>query len=219
MNNNALRIAIDGGAATGKSTVSKIVANELSIKYINTGQMYRLFALFAIRNNLTKNEEKLSEKLLSLNLDYNQNGQIISDSLDFTYEELSGQAVSSMASIISSLHLVRIIATKKQIEIGKQDGVLLEGRDIGTIIMKDATHKFFIIASPEEAARRRVRDYKNNGYNISYEETLKDIIERNKRDQEREIAPLIPSANSHIINTDNKSIKKVVREILEVING
>lgn len=218
MTNNLMRIAIDGGAATGKSTVSKLVADKLNIRYINTGQMYRLFAFVAKQNNVIGDEEATFELIKDLKLSYDNNGNIVCEDVDFTLEQLVTADMGPAASITSKLPKVREVATIKQQEIGREDKTLLEGRDIGTIIMPDAPYKFFLTVSPEAAADRRYNEVKDED-GVSREEILKQIIERNERDTNREIAPLVPAEDSMIIDTSDLTPEEVANRIVEVING
>lgn len=217
--NKHLRIAIDGGAATGKSTVSKLVANKLGIRYINTGQMYRLFALIALENNLLDNESELEKLLNNYIFSFDENGLITCEGLEIDYDRLNSKEVSIIASKVSLIPSIRKIATLKQIKIGKEEGVLMEGRDIGTIIMPDATHKFFITVRPEVAAQRRVKHHESMGESVVYEDILKDIIERNERDTNRGIAPLKPAIDSKVIDSSDKTVEEVAMRIVGEING
>lgn len=214
---NSLRVAIDGGAATGKSTVSKLVASKLGIRYINTGQMYRLFALVAIRENLLNNEDELFDRIKDFAITYDANGNITTPDFVFEIEELESKEVSINASKVAAMKLVREVATEKQIQIGQESGVLLEGRDIGTVIMPDADYKIFIKVKPEVAAERRFNQHQSLGEDVNYDDILKDIIERNERDENREIAPLKPTNESIIIdssfNTANEISDMIIKEI------
>ncbi len=216
---NNLRIAIDGGAATGKSTVSKKVAKKLNLTYVNTGQMYRLIAFFALTNNLGKNEDKLYQRIKNMNVSFDNDGFITSDLLSFKKEDLETKIVSSTASLIATYKKIREVSVEVQKKIGRTKGVLLEGRDIGTIIMPDADFKFFLVVDPKTAAIRRVDQHKKNGEEVSFDDVLKDIINRNKQDTTRKIGPLLKSSDSIIIDTSNKNIEKIVLEILRVIEN
>lgn len=214
-----LRVAIDGGAATGKSTVSKLVAQKLGIRYINTGQMYRLFGFIAFKNNIMYDEQAIYEAIKDLKLTYDNNGNIICDSVNFFPEELVTSEAGPRASQVSAMPLVRKVATIKQQEIGKENKVLLEGRDIGTIIMPDAPFKFFLTVSPEAAAERRYNEIKDDESEVTKEIILKQIIERNEKDSTRDIAPLVPAEDAIIIDTSSLNQYEVVDKIVEVING
>jgi len=219
LKNVLLRVAIDGGAGTGKSTISKNVANKLGITYINTGQMYRLIALFAYKNNLIDNENILYEKIKNMKVSFDKNGLITSNLISFSPNDLESNEISSIVSIVASYEKIREVSTIIQKEISKQKGILLEGRDIGTIIMPDADYKFYLEVNPEIAAKRRVIQHKKQGINSSYDSILKNINKRNDLDKNRKIGPLMKAFDSKTIDTSNNTIDEIVHQILEVING
>lgn len=212
------RIAIDGGAATGKSTVAKAVANELGLRYINTGQMYRLFALVAIRNDIVTDEDKIFDAIKDLDVSYNSDGDILSNDVEFELNEITSSEIAPFASKISAMPKVRQVASAKQIALAKQDNVVLEGRDIGTVIMPDATHKFFLKVDPKVAAERRYYQELEKGQDVTKEGIYKFIVERNERDINREVAPLVPTPESIIIDTTDIDEKEVARLIIKEIN-
>ncbi|BDU67472.1 MAG: cytidylate kinase [Candidatus Tyloplasma litorale] len=213
-----LRIAVDGGAATGKSTISRLVAKKLGIKYINTGQMYRLFAFVSIKNNSLNDEKTLFNFLKKQNITFDEKGNIHSEKIKFNLKDLEQEAISKKSSIIASMPLIRSLATEIQIKIGKEKGVLLEGRDIGTVIMPDADFKFFIKVKPEIAAKRRFDQLKNIK-DVSYESILEEIKKRNLRDENRKIAPLKPLKDSIIIDSSYQSIDEIVDFFIKEIES
>ncbi len=217
---NSLRIAIDGGAATGKSTVSKLLAQKLGIRYINTGQMYRLFALVAITHEILDDEDAIYEEIKNFDITYDQDGLISTPNFEFNADLLEASEVGANASVVAAMPKVRQVATEKQIQIGKEPGVLLEGRDIGTVIMPDADFKIFVKVDPVVAAERRVNQHLSLGEDVDFDKILHDIIERNDRDANREIAPLVPTEESIIIDTSNNTPDELVEIILkEVTHG
>ncbi len=217
---NSLRIAIDGGAATGKSTVSRLLAEKLGIRYINTGQMYRLFALVAITHEILDDEDAIYEEIKDFAITYDKDGFISTPDFHFDPDLLEASEVGANASVVAAMPKVREVATEKQIQIGQEAGVLLEGRDIGTVIMPDADFKIFIKVDPVVAAERRVKQHMSLGEKVEFEKILHDIIERNDRDASREIAPLVPTEESIIIDSSNNTAEELV-EILfkEVTHG
>lgn len=214
---NSLRLALDGGAATGKSTVSKLVAEKLGIRYINTGQMYRLFALVAIKENIIDDEKAIYEKIKDFAITYNKEGEITTPDYTFEFNDINLKQVGAMASVVAAMPLVREVATEKQKVIAQESGVLIEGRDIGTVIMPDADFKFFIKVKPEVAAERRVAQHKSLGEEVKFEDILKDINERNERDANREIAPLKPTDESIIIDTSFDSAEVIANNIIKIM--
>ena len=216
---NFLRISIDGGAATGKSTIAKSISSNLGIKYVNTGQMYRLFALISIRHNISSDEDAIYEFIKNIEIQYDKNGNITTEFISFTFDELEVTEVSEIASKIAPMPKIRKICTTLQKRIAKQKGILMEGRDIGTVIMPSADFKFFLTVDPKIAAHRRFIQAQENKEKITEEEILDKIIERNYKDENREIAPLIMSENSVLIDTSKHTVNEIVAKIMEVISG
>lgn len=216
MTNFSLRIAIDGKAATGKSTISEELSKELNLKYINTGQMYRLFA-FIFKKNENKSFKDILKIIRKLKISFNSDGLITCEEIEFKHDELDSRELSELSSIYSAKKEIREEATKRQIELGKQRGILMEGRDIGTVIMPDADFKFFIDVDVDVAAKRRFEQRQENGEIVSYDEILNEIKIRNKRDENRKFAPLKPAKDAIIINSTNKTSAEIVAEIKRVI--
>ncbi len=217
---NDLRIAIDGGAATGKSTIAKLLAKRAGLKYINTGQLYRLVALYAFRNNISETEvERLLGEMSGLTIYYNEESNIEAKEFEFDVKELELQEVGNLASVLGSKKEVREFITIKLKEIAKLPGVVMEGRDIGTVVMPDADFKFFIVIDPEIGAERRYKQHISNNETVEYETILKELIERNKRDAEREIAPLIPTEESIIIDSSHMNPDQLVDKIIEEVQN
>jgi len=214
-----LRIAIDGGAATGKSTTSKLVAKKLGLTYVNTGQMYRLIALIALKNNLENDEKKLLNKIKDIKMSFDDNGKILNDFIKLDENILDSNEVSNVLNSITHYPLIREFASKKQMEFGKKPGVLLEGRDIGTVVMPDADYKFYLFVDPKVAAKRRVKQFSEMGEQISYEKTLQDIIDRNESDMNRKVGPLMPTKNSIHIDTSFNTAEEVANQIVGIINN
>lgn len=209
------RIALDGGAGTGKSTVSNILSKKLGITYINTGLTYRLIAMIAMDNNLLGRWEELLSLIKSKKIDYNGAEIIMNE--EFDIKRLKSPDVGANASIMASQPIIWEFASNLWKKISKRTGVLLEGRDIGTQIMPLTKNKFFMIVSDEEAAKRRVKEHKLRGEEISYEEILSSIKTRNKRDSERNIAPLKVAEDAIIIDTSSKTPQEVVDFIVSKI--
>ncbi len=216
---NSLRIAIDGGAATGKSTVSKLLAHKLGVRYINTGQMYRLFSLVAIEEGLLNDEEKLYERISDFAITYSKEGTITTPDFNFEVYELESSEVGANASVVAAMPKVREVATEKLIQVGREAGVLLEGRDIGTVVMPDADFKIFVTVKPEVAAKRRVLQHQAHGEDVEYEVILKEIIDRNERDANREIAPLKPTPESITIDTSDNSAEEIAENIFRMVTN
>ncbi len=212
---NNLKIAIDGGAATGKSTVAYLLAEKINFTYINTGSMYRVIALFALKNNLVFNENDLYEKLQNFKIFY-KDAKILTNDPSLDLSELNSDETSNNSSIVASYPLVRKYATKLQKNLAKSFcNVVMEGRDIGTVIMPNADYKFFLTVKLDVAAKRRHSQLKNN---ISYDEIYENIMKRNEQDTIREVNPLMPAKEAEIIDTSNLTIEEVVKYILNILD-
>ncbi len=213
---NSLKISIDGGAATGKSTVAYKVAKELNLTFINSGLLYRLVALIAKDNNLSNQPKKLVEKLSNYTFDYN--GEKILSSYDFDYKRLRSTEISSEASKTSSYEEVRIFVTNILQSIATSNtGILMEGRDIGSVVMPNADFKFYLTVSIEEAVNRRKESFLSKNPNKTIEEFKQELKDRNERDRNREFAPLVQPEGSIIIDTDTLTQKQVCRKIINYV--
>lgn len=216
--NKLLRIAIDGPGGAGKSTIAKLVAKELNIDYVDTGAMYRAIALKIIKSGTPCEEGEELQKMLDDTDILFSGGKVYLDGEDVS-GEIRTQEVSMMASDSSAFPMVRAKLTAMQQEMGRTKSVVMDGRDISTIVMPDAEFKFFITASPEERANRRFLELKAKGENPDYEKVLQEINERDYNDSHREIAPLKPAEDSVIIDTTSMSIEEVLAEVIGIIEG
>lgn len=217
ININLMKIAIDGGAGTGKSTVAKDLAKHLSLKYINTGLMYRLIGLFAKQNNLLDNGYEIAKRIREINMRFE--AEKINADWDFNYDDLFTVETSINASLVASYPTVREFAMNLQRIIGQENGIILEGRDIGTEIIPNANYKFYLTVSPLEAAKRRYNELKktNNLGDLTMEDILEKMKKRNIQDSKRAVAPLAKANDAIEINTDNKTKEMVLQEILKYV--
>ncbi len=213
-----LIIAIDGPAGAGKSTVSKLIARRLGIPYINTGAMYRAAGLKAMRNNIPLSDTfSIKEMLANTDISFEEKGErLFLDGEDVT-DDLYTPEAGKMASDISTLPVVREALVRLQRKIGKEQGGVLEGRDIGTVVFPDADYKFFVTASVEERARRRWSELKKKGIDVSLEDIIEDVKYRDEQDSTREVAPLRKADDAIEIDTTDLSIEEVVDKILGYI--
>ena len=208
-------IAIDGPAGSGKSTISKEISEELGITYLDTGAMYRLFTLKVLKEGISFNEsEKIKELLENLNINI-ENDRFYLDGEDVT-EKIRTYQVSDNVSKIAALKEVREKMVLLQREFSKSKDVILDGRDIGTVVFPDADIKIFLVADPMERAKRRYRELKEKGEDVSLDEIFKNIMERDKIDSNRDTAPLRKAADAVEIDTTKMNIKDVKKEILTV---
>jgi CMP/dCMP kinase len=216
-----LNIAVDGTSASGKSSVCKAVASRLKIVHLNTGAMYRSYALFAIRENINTKEDSCVDKLLK-----GANIQVkIIDNKQYTFlngEDVSNilqtNEISNVSAIISQFKEIRKKVKAMQIDIAKKYNVLIEGRDIGTKILPRAKYKFFITASLEERANRRFKQLKeSNNLTKTWQEIYDSLKERDYLDEHRKISPLCKAKDAILVDSTNMSFDEVVNFICDII--
>jgi len=215
-----MKIAIDGPAGAGKSTVARRLAQELGFVYIDTGAMYRVLTWKALQKKVDpENAEALYELANSIRIHFEYHSgrqKVICDGEDLT-TAIRLPEVSAMVSIVASHPAIRKIMVKQQQEMARSISVVMDGRDIGECVLPDADYKFFLTASIEERANRRVAELKDSGFTINYETILQDINQRDKRDSEREIGSLKILAESIVIDSSNLSIEQVLQKMLAII--
>jgi cytidylate kinase len=214
-------ITVDGPAGSGKSTVSRLLAEKLNVLYLDTGAMYRAVALQVERNGVdTGDGEEL--KRLCRNLDLRFSQDIEGSRLYLGTEDISpairSPEMDMLSSRVSALKEVREAMTELQRKIGRQGGGLVaEGRDMGTVVFPNADHKFFVTASTEVRAGRRYRERVNRGETVSRGEVEKDLRKRDHQDRTRSISPLRPAGNAKIIDTTELSPDQIVDMMLRII--
>ncbi len=222
MKNNHLIIAIDGPAGAGKSTIAKIASEKLNLLYIDTGAMYRAITYIVLKNNININDEKaINNLLIDMNLEFKKNNE---NNIDIYFNNkkinncLRTQQVDRNVSKVSSYLKVREHCVQLQRRIPKNYDVVLDGRDIGTVVYPDTPYKFYLDATVEERARRRKLDVKNKE-NLSLEEIKEDITKRDEFDSNRKISPLKRADNAIYIDTSNMTIDEVANKIIEKCKG
>lgn len=212
-----INIALDGPAAAGKSTIAKLVAAKLSMVYVDTGAMYRAITYKYLQLNKTENFSELVQSTeLSLTYDEEKGQRIILDNQDVT-DYLRENDVTNHVSYVSSKELVRSFAVEKQQELAEQKGIVMDGRDIGTVVLPDADLKIYMIASVEERAVRRQKDNEIRGIQSTVEQLKKAISERDHYDMNREISPLKKADDAITIDTTGMSIEEVTDKILTLV--
>ncbi|MEY8303105.1 (d)CMP kinase [Anaerosalibacter bizertensis] len=216
---DSISIAIDGPAGAGKSTISKLVAKKLNIEYVDTGAMYRAFTLKLLEEKIDLTDEfKILEELKNTSIDF-IDGHIYLDS-KIVDKQIRDNIVSQNVSNIAKIKEVREGMIKLQRKIAEGKDIIMDGRDIGTVVLPNAKFKFFIIASIEERAKRRYKDLiKKEEKNISLEKVKKEIEKRDKIDSTRAIAPLKKSVDAIEIDTTNKSVNECVKLIVDIVEG
>ncbi len=222
MNRN-MKIAIDGPAGAGKSTVAQKVAKELGILYIDTGAIYRAVTLAAVRRNIDlSNEDVLSSLAKEISIDMVQDNEklyrIFMDGSEVT-EEIRKPQISRQVSQVAKIPGVRESLLEKQRDMASLGRVVMEGRDIGTKVFPEADFKFFLTAAPEERARRRYTELVASGYQVDWDTLLKEIKERDRIDSTRKIAPLVPAPNAIVVDCSQMKIEEVVDIIVSKVTG
>lgn len=219
MLNKNITIAVDGPAGAGKSTIAKRVAKKLSIEYIDTGAMYRALTLKVLKEGLDpESVEDVISIMENTSIDF-INNHIYLDNKQVD-KEIRENIISKNVSYIAKIKEVREAMVKIQQKLASTKSVIMDGRDIGTVVLPNADFKFFVIASVEERARRRYKELIEKGEEkISYEEIKKEIENRDRIDSTRETSPLIKSEDAYLLDTTNKTIDECVDEIISVIKG
>ncbi|WP_238904599.1 (d)CMP kinase [Clostridium sp. YIM B02506] len=213
-----ISVAIDGPAGAGKSTIAKIIAKRYNLMYINTGAMYRAVTLVAMNQDISvDNISKLMSLMESMEMHFENDNLILNG--ENIQSLLTTPVISNNVSNYAQIPEVRKNLVKLQREMSKQYNVIMDGRDIGTVVLKDAKFKFFLTASPEERANRRYEELKNNGLDVKYDDILSDIIKRDYIDSNREVDPLIKAHDAIEIDTTGLDIDGVVNKISNYING
>lgn len=204
-----IRIAVDGPSGAGKSTIAKAVAQKLSIDYIDTGAMYRAIGYKMLKEGISVDDLAGIQNLLdTTEIDFSKgdtilDGQVVND-LIRTPE------ISKQASRCSAVAIVRKKLVDLQQKMGQAKSVVMDGRDIGTVVFPDAEYKFFITASPEERAKRRYKELLNKGQKVDYEQVLADITARDYNDSTRDVTPLRKAEDAIEVDTTNMSIEEVI---------
>lgn len=217
-------IAIDGPAASGKSTLAELLAKELDYFYFDTGVMYRAVTLAALdKFQSVEDEDKVTNLAQVVQIDVqppsSQDGRVMDvllDGRDVTWK-IRTPKVDRNVSRVSAYSGVRKAMTDQQRRIGERGKMVMVGRDIGTVVFPDASHKIYLEASAEERARRRFSEIKQRDGDITYDEILASIKKRDATDSSREVAPLKPAEDAIVINSDGKSVEEVLTEALKLL--
>lgn len=213
---NRIRVAIDGPSGAGKSTIAKAVAKKLGIDYIDTGAMYRAVGYKVLKRGVDPGDAQALKKLLDeTEIDFSK-GNIILDG-NVINDKIRTPEISKKASECSALAQVREKLVQLQRGMGQSKSVIMDGRDIGSNVLTDAEYKFFMTASPEERARRRFDELKEKGQQVTYEQVLEDILQRDHNDMTRELNPLRKAEDARELDTTGMSIEEVTDYILKEI--
>ena len=211
-------ITIDGPAGAGKSTISRLLAKKMNLVYLDTGAMYRAVALQAKRMNIPFSDRKaLFEMCENINIQFKGDGEnsVICINDEDVSKEIRMPEMDMLSSSVSAVAEVRTAMTALQRKIGRNGGLVAEGRDMGTVVFPDADFKFFITASPEIRAQRRYKERIDRNENVNREDVEADIRKRDEQDQSRKLAPLKPAEDAVILDTSEMDIKQVLEIIVD----
>lgn len=213
-------IALDGPAGSGKTTIAKVLSKKLNIMYLNTGALYRALAYKCIKNGLDATSTEVAEQIAKntdLKVEYKDGLQhVFVDGEDVT-DKLSSDEVSIASSQISVHKEIRHKMVELQRHIADKQSIIVDGRDIGSVVLPKADFKFYLDADVSVRAERRYKELVSKGSNISFEEVLKDMKERDYRDMTRDVSPLKKCADAIVIDCTNLGIGEVIEKFMEYI--
>ncbi|MBQ4121877.1 MAG: (d)CMP kinase [Clostridia bacterium] len=215
-----IQIAIDGPSGAGKSTLAKILAAKLGFIYVDTGALYRSIGLYMETNGIDpKDSEAVVASLpkITLALEYHEGSQVVLLNGENVGERIRTPQISMYASAVSAIPAVRAFLLDTQRDIAAKNNVIMDGRDIGTVILPNADVKIFLVSSFETRARRRVKELLEKGIEASYEEVLADMIERDKNDSSRAVAPLVPAEDAVHLDNSELTLEGTVDAALAII--
>ena len=217
-------VAIDGPSSSGKSTIAKLVAKHFNFTYIDSGSIYRAITYVAIKNNVIKTRNIDVVSLIdllnncSISFSFNSNNQNVIKIDDVSVEnEIRTFEISNNVSLIAEKNEIRKYVLKIQKDISNNKSVVMDGRDIGSVVFPNADFKFFLDASIEVRALRRWNELKLTEKDLKFEQVKKDLLKRDKKDINRKFSPLIRSKDSIMINSDRLDISEVVEHIIGII--
>lgn len=220
MNNNVINVAIDGPAGAGKSTISRAAAKAVGFIYVDTGALYRTVGVNALRKGIdTKDKAAVAATLgdISVDLVFENGEQKVLLNGENVSEEIRTPPASMAASDVSAVPEVRAFLFDLQRDIAKRNNCIMDGRDIGTVVLPDAKVKIFLTASPESRAMRRYKELVEKGTQVEYKDVLEDLIKRDYNDSHREIAPLKPAEDGVIVDTTNLNLEESINEIIRIV--
>ncbi len=213
-------VAIDGPAGAGKSSVAKAAAQELGFVYVDTGAIYRTIALYVLRQGVDPHQAPAVEALLpqvQVSLEYTQQGQKMLLNGEDVTALIRTPEVSMATSACSAIPAVRAYLLQLQRDLAAENNVLMDGRDIGTVVLPHAQLKVFLTASPEERARRRVAQLEKAGQQADYASILRDIQQRDYQDSHRETAPLRPAEDAVLLDNSSYTFEESVRRLVALV--
>lgn len=215
---NTINIAIDGPAGAGKSTIAKMVSAKLGYIYVDTGALYRTIALYITENNIPDDEIVKSLEGAEVSLKFIDGAQRVYLGDRDVSDLIRTPEISMAASKVSTIPAVRDYLFEMQKKIARENNVIMDGRDIGTVVLPDAQVKIFLTASAEERASRRYKELSDKPGCPCYEEILSDIIERDRNDMNRKTAPLRQAEDAVLVDTTNLGLEESAEEISRIIS-
>lgn len=222
MKSKDLKIAIDGPASSGKSTIAKLLADKFQLVYVDTGAMYRTLTYLALENDVkVDDEDGLVDLLRNIKITFKRtpDEQFVFANNENVTDAIRQHDVTNNVSVVSSFSQVREELVSRQQVIAEQSGVVMDGRDIGTVVLPDADVKIFLVASVEERAERRYLENKEKGIESDFERLKQEIIARDEYDSNREISPLKQAEDAIRLDTTSLNISEVVNKCVEIINN
>jgi len=216
VNRKKIIIAVDGYSSCGKSTFAKAIAKKVNYLYIDSGAMYRAVTLACIRQGIANDdgvkEELVSQLLNKINVgfipDKNAEGWLTTLNGEVVEADIRSLRVSNLVSPVSALPIVRKKMTQQQQKMGEQQGIVMDGRDIGTVVFPNAQLKIFMTAEPKIRAQRRLNELKQNGQDVSFEQILKNIEERDYIDRNRSVAPLTQADDAIVLDNSSMTVEE-----------
>ena len=212
-------VAIDGPAGSGKGTIASILSKRLNLVNIDTGATYRCVALKALRNNLSvEDKEEIIKLSNNIDIKFDLNNNVYLDGEDVT-KEIRSKEVTSIVSPISSIVEVRKNMVDLQRRLGNSSNVVMEGRDITTVVFPNADYKFYLDATLEERVKRRYKEYQEKNINMTYDEIYENIKNRDYNDSHKEIGSLMRTSDQVYIDSTNMTIEEVANKFIEIIKA
>lgn len=209
-----INIAIDGPSASGKSTIAKALAKRLNYTHIDTGSMYRACAYLALKHGLKSSDVELVDFVNKSEFDFNESGHVLLNGKDID-AKIRSKHVDLLTSTIAQNQAIRSILVRIQQQIASTKGYILDGRDIGSVVLKDAELKVFQTASIESRAKRRLMEYQTKGIDVDYQTIYDEIKLRDLQDRSREHSPLIQTEDARVLDTSDLTIEQSVDQVFE----
>ena len=218
-----IAVAIDGPGGAGKSTISKEIAKRLGIIYVDTGALYRTVGYYAREHGLSVDDAKVSDKItpmldgINIEIRYVDGAQHVILNDEDLGDKIRQPDISMYASACSSVGNVRAFLLETQKKLARENSVIMDGRDIGTVILPDADVKIFLTASEQARANRRYKELVAKGSDVKYEDVLSELVERDRADSSRDVAPLKPADDAHLFDNSDYDFEQSVEYIIKVI--